>query len=336
MKSQWVRSLVALALLASLLVAVPAGANPGDRYFNRIAHFPVYLNSAVGNQTVAEIIDVSADGKTLIYSDAALAAIGFIDITDPVDPKPQGIIEVDGDPTSVAMAGEHVLAVVNTSASLTDPSGQLEVYRLSDGDLVHTIELGGQPDAVKISPDGRFAAVIIENERDEDLGDGELPQLPAGLLQIVDLVGSPADWTVRNVDLTGLAQYAPEDPEPEFVDINNGNLAVVTLQENNHVIVVNLNSGSIHSHFPAGAATVAGVDTVEDGLLRFTDTIEVPREPDAVTWLRTVPIATTSLRRGTGLAGSTGMTRVSTPSSELRRSLRRLWHPASPVRWGTG
>jgi hypothetical protein len=46
------------------------------------------------------------------------------------------------------------------------------------------------------------------------------------------------------VDLTELSVYAFTDPEPEFVDINARNQAVVTLQENNHVVVVNLRKGS--------------------------------------------------------------------------------------------
>ena len=29
-----------------------------------------------------------------------------------------------------------------------------------------TIDLGGQPDSIAVSPDGKYAAVVIENERD--------------------------------------------------------------------------------------------------------------------------------------------------------------------------
>jgi hypothetical protein len=36
------------------------------------------------------------------------------------------------------------------------------------------------PTAVAVSPDGSFVAVAIENERDEDLGDGRVGQMPAG------------------------------------------------------------------------------------------------------------------------------------------------------------
>ena len=48
-------------------------------------------------------------------------------------------------------------------------------------------DLGGQPDSVAISPDGSIAAVAIENERDEEVNDGEIPQLPAGYVAIFKL-----------------------------------------------------------------------------------------------------------------------------------------------------
>src|SRR3546814_11755555 len=34
-------------------------------------------------------------------------------------------------------------------------------------------DLGGQPDSTAVAPDGSFVAVAIENERDEDLNDGD-------------------------------------------------------------------------------------------------------------------------------------------------------------------
>ena len=63
-----------------------------------------------------------------------------------------------------------------------------------------SIVLGGQPDSVAISADGRYAAIAIENERDEDVNDGAMPQPPAGFLTIVDLIGAPSDWTTRDVN----------------------------------------------------------------------------------------------------------------------------------------
>ena len=46
---------------------------------------------------------------------------------------------------------------------------------------------GGQPDSVALSSDKSFLAVAIENERDEDVNDGAIPQMPSGNLKIVPL-----------------------------------------------------------------------------------------------------------------------------------------------------
>ena len=77
-----------------------------------------------------------------------------------------------------------------------------------------TIPLGGQPDSVAISVDGRYAAIAIENERDEDVNEGEMPQDPAGFLTIVDLIGPPLAWATRDVVLTAWPNGSPLIPSP--------------------------------------------------------------------------------------------------------------------------
>jgi DNA-binding beta-propeller fold protein YncE len=207
---------VSLALLGQSST-VSAQSAP---YFERIASFPVFLNTDIGQETVAEIVAASTDGTLLIYTDSEGENVGFVDITDPGAPKPGGIVALDGEPTSVAVVGNHALVAVNTSTDFVNTGGQLVVIDLATRAIVATHALGGQPDSVAVSPDGRFAAIAIENERDEDLGDGEPPQAPAGFLTIVDLVGAPAAWSLRQVDLTGVADLFPDDPEPEYVSIN--------------------------------------------------------------------------------------------------------------------
>jgi len=260
--------------------------------FNRIATLPNYLNNADrASETVSEIVSATKDGMTLVYTDGVLGAIGFIDIEKPWAPQHSGTVDVGGEPTSVSVLGNsHALVGVNTSESFTNPSGHLAVVDMSTQQIVAEIDLGGQPDSVAISHDGRYAAVIIENERDEDVVvdgvEGGLPQSPPGYLAIVDLVGRPDSWTVRKADLTGLASYGASDPEPEFVDINRSNQAVVTLQENNHVAVVDLASGNVISDFDAGTVDLTDIDVTEEDVISLDGSLnDVPREPDAVAWV---------------------------------------------------
>ncbi|PYG29481.1 esterase-like activity of phytase family protein [Pelagimonas varians] len=274
----------ALALTASSALA--------EMNFNRIASFATPLNMADAAdrsaETSAEIIAATADGMTLVYTDSPLGVLGRIDITDPAKPMPLGNIELGGEPTSVAITGGFAIVGVNTSESYVAPSGYLASINIADGIETDRCDLGGQPDSVAIAKDGSFAAVAIENERDEDLGDGRTGQLPAGLLVTVGLTGEgvlDCD-TLKTVKMTGLAEVSPEDPEPEFVDINSEGEIIVTMQENNHLVVLS-KDGAVLNHFSAGSVDLEGIDaTDERGALIFDENqMSRLREPDAVKWI---------------------------------------------------
>jgi len=280
--------LLALSAVFAAGVVLPAHA---DQVFNRIVSFPVAKNLPEGTDTKtvtsSEIITATADGSMLVYSDSPLGGIGFVDISDAKAPKAAGFLKIEGEPTSVTVAGGKALVGVNTSKSKIEPSGNLTVVDLASRAIEANCDLGGQPDSVALSKDGRFLAVAIENERDEDLNDGEIPQLPAGNLKIVPVADGVADCAgIRAVELTGLAAVAPEDPEPEFVAFNEAGEIAVTLQENNHIAIVDAATGEVRANFTAGTVTVENVDTKKDGAFSFDGAMkDIPREPDAVKWL---------------------------------------------------
>lgn len=331
----WRRSRIAAAITAATFascVSMTTAIADGDKVFNRIATFPVYLNTDPTNsnpdiETVAEIVDVSKDGNTLIYTDGTDGKLGFVDIKKPAQPRALGAIDVSGEPTSVAVIGDYALVAVNTSPSYVAPSGHLHVIDVSTQTIIATHTLAGQPDSVAISPDGRYAAVVIENERDEDLGDGEPPQAPSGLLQIVDLVGEPGDWILRSVSLDGVADLFPEDAEPEYVDINSKNIAVVTMQENNHIVLVDLASGNIINDFSAGSVSLYQIDTKEEdpALISLTNTqLDRSREPDGVSWINDELFATAD--EGDLYGGSRGFTVFDTSGNVVYTSGNTLDH----------
>ncbi|WP_433377098.1 esterase-like activity of phytase family protein [Actinoplanes sp. CA-142083] len=283
------RSSSALALMgltaAAVLNAVPTTASAHghshDTTFKRLATFPAYLNSAIDDTAAAEISTVTEDGRTVVYTDSPGKRLGFVDITNPGRPAAAGTLAVGGEPTSVAHLGHLLLAGVNTRESFTNPSGKLVVVDDRSRAVVREIDLGGQPDSVTVAPSGRYIAVAIENERDEDVNDGAIPQLPAGYLSVIDT----RTWKASSVSLTGLSEIAPEDPEPEYVSINSRDEAVVSIQENNHFAVVSLPYKKVIRDFSAGTATVSGVDTRDDDQIVLDGTITAKREPDGVAWI---------------------------------------------------
>lgn len=278
---------LSLTSALALATAVPALAEP---VFNRVSSFATPLNMAAGEDTAretsAEIITATEDGNTLIYSDSPLGVIGLVDITDPKAPKALGNIAVGGEPTTAVVIGGMAFAGVNTSESFTAPSGKLVTVDLATKAVVAECDIGGQPDSVAKAKDGSFLTIAIENERDEELNDGALPQMPAGYVVKLPVKDGAVDCAgLQKIEVTGLAAVAGEDPEPEYVDVNEAGEIVVTLQENNHIVVIGAD-GTVASHFSAGAVDLSGIDTRKDGKLDFSGEAKgVLREPDAVKWI---------------------------------------------------
>jgi Esterase-like activity of phytase/Bacterial Ig-like domain (group 3) len=357
-------SVVAAALAVTALTCTPATATPTTQgspapgwsdagwtgpaaaaTFHRLSTYPVYLNRPAGSdaadETVAEISAVSEDGKTFVHTDALARRIGFVDITDPAQPAGLGSLDLAADlgvgahaePTSVAVVGGYVLVVVDTSESFMAPSGALAVVDLETHAVVRTLELGGQPDSIALTPDKKHAAIAIENQRDEDAtpagGDeGDLPQLPGGSLVLVDLpdADAPAGWNVRPVAFTdgdqalpafvGAGLDTPQDPEPEYVSIDpTGSTVAVTLQENNGIVLVDVASGAISRVFSAGTVSVAGIDTKKDGVIDQSGSIPAtPREPDSIGWLDETHVATAN--EGDWKGGTRGWSVFDTTTGE--------------------
>lgn len=309
-------ALVALGFAAtSALPAAAAFPEPEQPAFNRVSTIPAYENTDVGQESVAEISSVTKDGNTVVYTDAESKVLGFVDISDPANTTADGVLELPGEPTSVYVAdtpqGEYILAVVNTSESFTDPSGVVMVFDAATREQVGQIDLGGQPDSIDVNADGTQAVIAIENERDEEFTpeggeEGDLPQMPAGHVVLIDLTAPVADWTPETVDVSGLEGLdTPEDPEPEYVKYSpNGEKIAVTLQENNGIVIIDAASGTVENHFSAGEVTVDGVDTADDGRIDMSGSITAVREPDAIGWVDDTHVATAN--EGDWKGGSRG------------------------------
>jgi hypothetical protein len=280
-----------LAVLSAALLLSTSGVHAAP-YFNRIASFAVALNTPdieVGSvENSAEIITATEDGNMLVYSNALVGGIGFIDITDAKAPNAGGFIKLDGSPTSVAVIGGKAVVTVDTTEDFTAPTGFLAIVDIASKTVEATCDLGGQPDAVAKNHDASLIAISMENQRDEDFGDGGLPQLPSGNITFFDVAeGGAVDCgTMRVTDISGLADIAPGDAEPEYTDFNGANELAVTLQENNHIVIVDGVTGEVTSHFSAGSVSLENIDASDDGRLSFSESqADRLREPDAVQWI---------------------------------------------------
>jgi len=277
---------------ATLVHAAPPKVPAAGSYFNRIATFEAHRNVPVGRnvskKSVAEIVAVSADGMLLAYTDGEQMGIGLIDIRNPAQPKAAGFLPVEGEPTSVVIAHGKVLAAVNSSKDFVQPTGHLAVFDIASRKLLANCPMFGQPDSIALDKGARHAVIVMENERDEKFNKGAIPQLPGGNVTIVPLsaTGLPDCTRSHPVGLGGLAEVAPDDAEPELVKVNAKGIAVVTLQENNHIVLIDVAKRHVIKHFSAGTVDLKEVDLKRDGIINPTESAKgLLREPDAVAWL---------------------------------------------------
>ncbi|HEY8574786.1 MAG TPA: esterase-like activity of phytase family protein [Devosia sp.] len=275
-----------LTALTAALLTTTASVGAAE-YFNRVASFPVELNNPEAEASSSEIITATDDGMTLIYSDSPAGGIGFVGISDAKAPKEAGFLDMEGEPTSVTVIGGKAYVAVNTSESYTEPSGKLVVVDIAGQSVDGEFDLGGQPDSIAHNKDNTILAIAVENERDEDVNDGDIPQAPSGYLTLVTLAdGAVTQDGIKKVELTGLAAVAADDAEAEFVAFNEQDEVAVTLQENNYVAIIDARTATVVGGFDAGETGISGVDTRDDGRIDFSgENKVVPREPDAVKWL---------------------------------------------------
>ncbi len=242
---------------------------------------------------VAEIISANPEGDILAYTNAGEQLIGLLDISEPEFPEELGTVDVSdlGEPTSVVITpdGQYAVAAVldlideEAGETIADQQlGHLVVIDLESQERVGQVELNGiGPDSVAITPDGERVLVAIEDEEDEDNLPGDRP----GSIDIVALdVEDPKDSEVTTLeldleDVEGV-NY-PEDPQPEFISINpEGSLAAVSLQENNAIAILDLESEEVRI-FSAGTSS-HDADLTEDGMISLTEDFEGRREPDTI------------------------------------------------------
>src|SRR5690606_8740924 len=127
--------------------------------------------------------------------------------------------------------------------------------------LVQNYTVGALPDMVMFSPDGKYLVVANEGEPSSDyLTD------PNGSISIIEVSSglvSTLGFDAFNSQLSGLEEngfrvFGPnaslaQDVEPEYVAISyDSKTAWVTLQENNGMAKVNLESKQIEAIYPFG------------------------------------------------------------------------------------
>ncbi len=240
----------------------------------------------VYDESAAEIPTYDPVSQRLFITNAATASIDVLDIADPANPTllfsiPLADETISGPSSLVFTNG--ILAVSLVANPKTD-NGFVAFFDADGNSLAPHVEVGALPDAITASPDGSLLVTSNEGEPN-DLNTID----PEGSVSIIDISGGAAVASVAtanfqafnaleadleaagvrifgqiytdtgNVDDEGKPIYSisptnvSQDLEPEFAAISpDGAYAFITLQENNAVAVVDLDTATVDGIFALG------------------------------------------------------------------------------------
>lgn len=192
-------------------------------------------------------------------------------------PRERHVLDLDaGEATSVAAGPRGRFALVVQKHPSKPSTGPGSILVIRDGSVLRAIPSGPGPDSVAIAPSGDLAVVACEAEKPDgdDCPEEEgAPDLP-GSIQVVDLSGPEESWKVlaevagdvlseRIAGRDASRRPDPGEVEPEFVAISpDGKTALVTLQEQSAIAVLDLASARTHREHPEKGSSSVLADVI--------------------------------------------------------------------------
>ncbi len=214
----------------------------------------------VGGEASSEISAFDSKSNRLFTVNPANDQISVFDFSDVKNPVSMGAIAiVDGSPNSVAV--HHGMVAVAIEADPKQNPGKINIYDAGNLNLINSYSVGALPDMVAFSPNGKYVVSANEGEPNDDYSVD-----PDGTISIIEIQNN----TITTLDFSGFNSIASElarggyrvfgpganlaaDTEPEYIAISdNSNYAWVSLQENNGLAKVNLETKAIEDIFPLG------------------------------------------------------------------------------------
>lgn len=221
--------------------------------------------SATGS--TCEIVVYDSASRQLFATSAIENRFDIINFTNPVSPVTTKSVSMAsyGNITSIAVRN-GILAVASPNPT-TEIDGKVVFFNLN-GDFIKEVTVGNLPDMITFSPDGKF--VMTANEGQPTVNYSADPE---GSVSIIDISGGVANLTQSNVTTllftsfnaqesnliasgvrkTQKTSTLSQDLEPEYIAISaDSKKAWVTLQENNAIAEINLETKTYNSLWAMG------------------------------------------------------------------------------------
>lgn len=258
------RTILSLTLLLSTLLF--SCDKTEDEFFvnEDAATFAEIGSLDIGDTGAAEITAYDPQTKRLfVVNNGTVNKIDVVDFADPSNMKVISSISMTpygGTVNSVAVSNGKLAAAIESLNK--QENGKVAVFNTSDYKEVKVINVGALPDMITYSPDGKLILTANEGEPDATYTND-----PVGSISIISV---DDNYSVKTVDFSGFAtQQAAlmakglrifglnatfaKDIEPEYIAVSDDSkTAWVTLQENNAIAKLNLETKTITSILPLG------------------------------------------------------------------------------------
>ena len=223
------------------------------------------------NQTAAEISAYDALSQRLFVTNGATNSLDILNISNPQAPTLFNSISLNpygGAVNSVSV--KNGLVAVAVAATPKTNNGRVAFFS-NNGTPLNSVTVGALPDMLTFTPDG--TKVLVANEGEPEPISTNPVTNPEGSISIIDLANGVGLATVTNVGFTGFnsekaalktagvrllgnANSGPtvaEDVEPEYITVSaDGAKAWISLQENNALAVLDVNTATITEILPLG------------------------------------------------------------------------------------
>lgn len=259
--------------------------------------------SGVYDNAGAEIVSYDHAIQRLFVTNDDSQSIDVLDISNPQNPILDFVIDIKqyGNFVNSIDVKKGILAAAIEPKSRNEP-GTLVFFDTS-GNYLHQIPVGFLPDMVVFTPTGGKILVANEGEPTSYCNNQNDPEGSISIIDILDGIQNPVVNTIdfsqfngqeenlreKGIRIFGPYSTAAQDLEPEYITIlPDEKKAAITLQENNAIAIIDIDSAQITDLLPLGYVDHSIAENKidvgdEDGKINITNwPIKGLRQPDSI------------------------------------------------------
>lgn len=241
-----------LQLLPLLIIGIFPMAASATKPKLKIEAIGTY-STGIFNESAAEISAYDPINKRLFVINGSTNKVDVLSIKEPNNPSLLSNIDLNSYGGGVnSIAYKNATLAIAVENKVATAAGKI-LFFTPEGELLNSVTVGALPDMVTFTPDGKKVLVANEGEPNQDYTID--PEGSVSIMDISDGIKNPkvttADFRQFNtitldnsIKISGPNATVAQDLEPEYITVSeDSKTAWVTLQENNAIGILNLETG---------------------------------------------------------------------------------------------